>query len=196
MNKKMNFTTMNVKKIVSIFTILLLVLTILFVFKPITTVAAAEDFGQTKIKEGFESVFPPPGWTIFSVLSVVQTTGLPGGECMGGHHAAKIFRNDTRFFCQMFTPLFNGKKGGGNLLTFWHKQVLNGQFVILATNGSGDWVQVADYPSNMDWTYEKINLNDLLHPTKTMQVCFLTILFENGDNVYLDEVTITGVSGE
>lgn len=183
-------------KVFSIFIVILLASTTLFAFVPLVGLADAEELGQTKIKEGFETVFPPVGWTIFGVLSVIQTTGVPGGECMVGQHAAKIFRTDSRFFCQMFTPLFNGKKGGGNILSFWHKQILVGQFAVLVSNDSENWVQVAGYSSNMDWTYEKINLNDFIHPTKTMQVCFLTMLLHDNDNVYLDEVTVTGVSGE
>jgi hypothetical protein len=99
----------------------------------------------------------------------------------------------------MWTPTFNGKKGGGNILTLWHKQAFsynsNDCFVVFVTNDLVHYVQITSYPSSMDWTYETINLNDFIHPTKTMQVLFITILLNNGDNVYLDEVTITGVSG-
>ena len=112
------------------------------------------------------------------------------------HHAIKISRNNTRFFGQMFTPIFNGKKGGGNILTFWHKQRLNGQFAVFVTNDSENWVQVANYSSNMDWTFEKINLDDFIHPTQKMQICFLTVIFNKNDNVYLDEVIITSINGE
>jgi hypothetical protein len=184
------------KNMCVVFIVIQLVLTILFAFTPLIMLAHAEDFGQIKIKEGFETSFPPTGWSIYGILSLVQTTGVPGGECMVGHHAAKIFRNDSRFFCELFTPLFNGKKGGGNLLTFWHKHTFEGQFAVLVTDGLGRWVQVACYSSNMNWTYEKINLNDFVHPTKIMQVCFLAVLLNDNDSVYLDEVTVTGVSGE
>ena len=103
-----------------------------------------------------------------------------------------------RFFAEMDTPTFNGKKGGGNILTFWHKQMIhqsNDQLAVFVTNGFAGCVQIASYSSSQDWTFETINLNDFLRPTKTMQVWFLAIL-HNESSVYLDEVTITGVSGE
>jgi len=191
----MNTRTSKVKEAVVLLIIVLLVSTTIFVFIPTTHLVKAEQFGQIKVHEGFET-WPPNGWTILSLLSVIQTTGRPGGECMVGCHAVKIFRTDYRFFCQMFTPIFNGKKGGGNILTFWHKQELSGsQFAILVNNGSWDWVQITCFNSSMDWTYETINLNDFIHPTKTMQVCFIICLTNYIDNVYIDEVTITGVSG-
>ena len=161
-----------------------------------TRMAKAGQIGQIKVREGFET-WPPRGWEIYSLLSIIQTTGHPGGECMVGCHAAKIFRPNYRFFCQMFTPIFNGKKGGGNILTFWHKQTLNNndQLAVFVTNYLENFVQIASYNSTVNWTYEIIDLNDFIYPTKTMQVCFITVLLNNVDNVYLDEVTITGVSG-
>jgi len=195
----MNIRKIHLKEAIVLLVVILLVSPTLFVFIPVTRLANAEEIGQIKVKEGFESTFPPPGWIIQSPLSVIQTTGLPGGECMVRYHAAKIFRTDPRFFCQMFTPIFNGKKGGGNILTFWHKQTFLNQGQITAvfvTNDLSNYVQIASYTSNMNWTYEKISLNEFIHPTKIMQVLFLTILLHNGDNAYLDEVTITGVSGE
>lgn len=192
----MKSTILFYKKIIAIFLVILLTATIASELSSSIKLAKAEELGQIKIKEGFELNFPAEGWTIYGILSIIQTTGFPGGECMVGYHAAKIVRNNNRFYCQMFTPIFNGKKGGGNILTFWHKQILNGQFAVFVTNDSENWIQVANYKVNMNWTYEKINLNDLVHPTKTMQVCFLTILLNNNDNVYLDEITITGKSGE
>jgi hypothetical protein len=195
----MNMRKIHLKDTMVLLVVILLVSQTLFMFTPTTRLANAEEIGQIKVKEGFEFTFPPPGWIIQSPLSVIQTTGLPGGECIVGHHAAKIFRSDSRFFCQMYTPLFNGKKGGGNILTFWHKQAFlnQGQITtVFVTNDLSNYIQIADYTSSMNWTYEKINLNEFIHPTKTMQVLFLTILLHNGDNAYLDEVTITGVSGE
>jgi hypothetical protein len=194
--KKMNTRRPKMKEAIVLLIIVLLVSTTISVFTPMTRMANAEQIGQIKVHEGFET-WPPSGWTILSLLSVIQTTGRPGGECMVGCHAVKIFRTDSRFFCQMFTPIFNGKKGGGNILTFWHKQALssNSQFAVLVNNGLGDWVQITCFYSSMDWTYETINLNDFIHPTKTMQVCFVICLTNYIDDVYIDEVAITGVSG-
>jgi hypothetical protein len=197
----------------------------LFLFT--TFLASTSTAKQIKIQEGFET-WPPAGWRLHGLASIVQTTGDPGGECMTGQHAAKMYFPENhgfighlwnsifhtkrmkgdirtkmmtmghRFFAEMDTPTFNGKKGGGNILTFWHKQMLHqspDQLVIFVSNGFGGCVQIASYPSSTDWTFETINLNDFLRPTKTMQVWFLAIL-HNGSAVYLDEVTITGVSGE
>ena len=185
-----------------LFISVILISTVIFLFTPITQSAKAEQIGQIKIKEGFE-IWPPAGWWLSGPALIVQTTGEPGGECQIGHHAAKIYFTGYtigyRFFGEMGTPIFNGKKGGGNILTFWYKQlILNNnldQLVVLVFNGLGGWIQVANYTSSMDWTYEKINLNDFIHPTKTMQVVFIAIL-HGGSNVYIDEVIITGISGE
>ena len=177
---------------------LLIVPIMLVSFTALTQQVNAETLGQTKIKEGFEHTFPPTGWTISSILSIQQTTGEPGGECMTGQHAIKICCTENRFFSQIFTPIFNGKKGGGNILTFWHKQTIAtspDQLVIFVTNGIGDFVQVSSYTSSMNWTHETINLNDIIQPTKTMQVLFLAIL-HNKNNIYIDEVIVTGISGE
>ena len=197
----------------------------LFLFT--TFLASTSTAKQIKIQQGFET-WPPAGWRLLGLASIVQTTGDPGGECMIGHHAAKMYFPEYhgffdqlwntifhpkrmngmirtrmmamghRFFAEMDTPTFNGKKGGGNILTFWHKQMIhqsNDQLAVFVTNGFAGCVQIASYSSSQDWTFETINLNDFLRPTKTMQVWFLAIL-HNESSVYLDEVTITGVSGE
>lgn len=180
-----------------LFIILTLLSTAIFVITPTTGQVNAAQIGQIKVHEGFET-WPPTGWTIYGILSIIQTTGFPGGECMVGHHAAKIFCSDSLFFCEMHTPVFNGKKGGGNNLTFWHKQYIKSdpdQLAVLVLNGLGDCIQVAGFSSSVNWTFETINLNDFIHPTKTMQIVFIGIL-HGESSIYLDEVTITGVSGE
>lgn len=184
------------KKNTALFLVIVVTLIVASFVSLNTKLATAEEFGQLKIKEDFESMVPPAGWTIYGIRSVAQTTSVPDGERMVRSHAMKIIRTNTSFFCQLFTPLFNGKKGGGNLLTFWHKQLQNGHFAVYVTNDSKDWVLVTTYSSNMNWTYEKINLNDFIDPTTTMQVCFLTILLGTTDTVFLDEIIITGASEE
>jgi len=176
----------------------ILVSTAIFVFTPMARLAKAGQIGQIKVQEGFEFAFPPTGWTIVGPASIIQTTGHPGGECQIGYHAAKMFSTGNRFFVQMGTPTFNGKKGGGNILTFWHKQLSSNnhqdQLFVFVTNDLVNYVQITGYTSSMDWTYETINLDSFIKPTKTMQVWFIAIL-NYGNGVYLDEVTITGVSG-
>ena len=180
------------KKSTALFLVIVVTLMVASLVSSTTKFATAEESGQLKIKEDFESVVPPVGWTIYGIRSAAQTRGVPDGERMAGSHGMKMIRTNTSFFCQLFTPLFNGKKGGGNLLTFWHTQLLNGHFAVFVTNGSRDWVQVATFSSALNWTYESINLNEFVAPTTTMQVCFLSILLGTGDTVSLDEITITG----
>ncbi len=184
------------KKIKAVFLVSVVIL-ILAASVPVhTELVKAEEFGQLKIQEGFESMVPPMGWTIYGIHSIHQTMRVPGGERLDGSQAIKIIRTENSFFCQLFTPVFNGKKGGGNLLTFWHTQRQNGHFAVFVTNDSVNWVEVSTFSSTRNWTYETINLNDFIDPTPTMQVCFLSIHLDTNDTVSLDEITITGASKE
>ena len=86
---KMDIEENNLKKLLVLFITMLLTSTTILVVTPTTLSADPQELGQVKVKEGFET-WPPVRWYYSGILTLIQTTGDPEGECMIGHHAAKI----------------------------------------------------------------------------------------------------------